>query len=174
MIKEFIWAKIDLETTVNEFIPAKSKAEGQPRFLIIAGATAVGKTLLRRQKFGNTYVTLDAGDIFLSLTCNRNLRFPSSALDFEVNCVGYNILMRAFSEKRNIICELSLIPYEEYRGYLGLVKELGFLVEIEWLDCDLDTAQERNANRENEFISSYYTDPYHLHWIAAVHDQVLN
>lgn len=162
----FQFASVDAAREVESFLPEVSIAQEEPKFVILAGAIAVGKSEKRRRYYTSKYATIDAGDIFLSLCRNRLFGFPPTVFSDEVEWIGREVTRRAFSERRNIVCELSLIPFEEFQHVIAAIKMFGYLVEIEFLDCDMNEAIKRNAGRRKDSISSYYTDAFHINWIS--------
>jgi hypothetical protein len=65
-------SQIDLMTEIDRYFADDSiPKDHRPRAVILAGATAVGKTTLRREKYSSGFVLLDAAEIFLSLCRGR-------------------------------------------------------------------------------------------------------
>jgi hypothetical protein len=163
----FQFASVNLEDEVQSFIPAASQTLEQPVFTIYAGPPATGKSELRRTYHSATSVTIDAGDIFLSLCRNRLFAFPPRVFTEEVEWIGTEVTRRAFQERRNIVCEISMVPFEEFQHIPAILKAFGYSVSLQWIDCGVEEAMRRNQGRGKESISSYYTDDYHLRWLCA-------
>lgn len=162
----FHYASVNPEEQIASFLPESSKTIDAPEFLIIAGAIATGKSQARRKYYSATHATIDAGDIFLSLCCNRPFDFPSKIFEKEVELIGREVTRRAFAERRRIVCEMSMIPYEDFAPLVQAIGSRGYSVGIRWVDCDMETAFHRNAHRRKDSISSYYTDQFHIRWLS--------
>jgi hypothetical protein len=68
---------IDLNVEVERLFDASSiPSGGAPRFVLIMGPIAAGKTTIRKSKFGRGYVLIDAADIFLNLCRGGDNPFP--------------------------------------------------------------------------------------------------
>ena len=149
----------------------------KPEFVIIMGGICSGKTTLRREKYSNGYVNIDAGEIFIELCQGTFFEFPSH-LEDEMNHLGVNIIKKCLKDRCNIVTEI--IGSDE-----GLVKDLAstihmfnYSVKLVLVQCEEDVAVERlekrNAvlerliegeyNSDNDNISAYFCEIYHLKW----------
>ena len=59
----------------------------QPELIIIMGGVCTGKTTLRKNKYANGYVNIDAGEIFIELSKGEYYDFPSH-LEGTMNQIG--------------------------------------------------------------------------------------
>jgi hypothetical protein len=140
-------------------------ASGQPVAVIIFGAVAVGKTTIRKQKYSAGYVLIDAADIFLSLSQGESLPFPGP-LEEPVEIIGMMATQQALSERRHIITEIVGAEAEPVKQLIGALRSIGYEVQGECIDCDIDEACRRNESRGDDNISAYYAEPYQRKWIV--------
>jgi hypothetical protein len=139
--------------------------DGPPRFVVILGGVAVGKSRFRRDRYGHGFVTIDAGEIFLNLSRGAFYPFPSD-LEEPMNLIGAWVAAQAFQERRNVVTELILNEQKDsIIRIIEAVRSLGYRIEAETLSCDMTLALEHNATRGQNNISAYYTHKYHERWI---------
>ena len=158
--------KNDLEALVDaRFDPSSICQYESPIFVVVMGAVAVGKTDLRREKYGSGYVVVDAAEIFLDLCRGEYHNFPSIFED-EMETVGQAICTRAFSERRNIVCEFVGDDKEIVNLMIEGLKFIGYKIKIEMVTMDYEESLKRNLTRGDDDISSYYTQVFHMKWLA--------
>jgi hypothetical protein len=138
--------------------------------MFVIGQLCAGKTTHRKQHCGGEFVLLDAGDVYLKLNSGSWTDFGKH-LESEMKQACIAIVGRAVFQKRNIVCEL-LVDNEETARAFGAVRkglaDLGYDIGIADIDCDLETAKRRNAERAENNISSYYTTSYHLNAFLGI------
>jgi hypothetical protein len=137
-----------------------------PKLVVLAGGVCSGKTFIRRLKFGEDFVVLDAGQIFLSLSCGKYFDF-GKMFEEPLNSIGLEVAKRAIRQRRNIVTEIIGASPEIIRLLNDLGESLGYKFELVPVFCDLEVAMERNANRSDDNISAHYTEPYHINWLLA-------
>ena len=118
-------AVINVAAEIARFFDDSSLAGGQePELALILGGVAVGKTRLRRERYSRGYVVVDAGDIFIKLSRNQYLDFPSS-LESPLEIIGAAVAQRAVQERRNIVCELIGADLEPLQRLSQTFKSIG-------------------------------------------------
>jgi hypothetical protein len=156
---------IDLAAEVNGVFDASSETKGQePELVVIMGGVAVGKTRMRRDKFKNGYVVLDAGDIFIRLSCGKYIDFPA-VLEEPMESIGAVIARRAVHERRNIVVEIIGAKYDPVKHLIEAFKSIDYRVSVIAVTADLEKSLDWNLNRSDNNISAYYTEPYHRKWL---------
>jgi hypothetical protein len=163
------------------FDPSSMPEAGKrPQFLVVMGIPCSGKTRLRREKYPDGYVVVDAGEIFMELSSGAAglhqatiLEWPAAPLlpfpgPFEgaLQRLGPKIVERAIREGRNLLTEIIGDQYEPTAGMLRAMKAIGYEITVIGVDCDLETALERNKHRGMETIPAGYSQVFHLKWIA--------
>lgn len=141
-------------------------ASSKPTFTFVIGPVCVGKTTYIKEKnLKKTSVHIDAGDIYLKLNHGSWLDFGEKH-EKELNEIGLSTLTQAFNEKKNITMEiLGYDVMEQLKLLLSTLKKMGYHTKVIDLDCDIKAAQERNKNRQENNISAYFTEPYHINWL---------
>jgi hypothetical protein len=160
--------EIEYNTEINKFLHEESiPVQGQPEFVTIMGGIACGKTTLRKMKYGNRHVVVDAGEIFSNL-CDPGVFAFGDILNDAVEDIGYLLANQAISERRNIVIEVvGANNLEVLNEVVDEMNRLGYRTLCKGVDCDVEQAIERNKNRDFCNISSYFTESYQLSWIAA-------
>jgi GTPase SAR1 family protein len=144
----------------------------KPKLVLILGAVAVGKTTLRRQKYTSGYTYIDAGDIFIELSKGEYYDFPSH-LEQKMIEKGRKLMKDSIKKRHNIVLEFPGSEYDSVEEIINLAKQLGYECSLEMLQCDIELAWERNINRGDDNISSYYYEQYHLDWFKeAAHTSI--
>ncbi|MGI8543348.1 MAG: zeta toxin family protein [Aridibacter sp.] len=146
------------------FDDSSTTTGGQPSFVLLAGGVCAGKTYIRRQKYSDGYVLVDAAEIFLSLSRGEYFEF-GEVFEEPLEIIGSIVARQAIKERRNIVTEIIGASAENNRAIIDAVNSIGYKTEIIALTCDLEDAIQRNMNRGDDNISAHYTEPYHLRWI---------
>lgn len=162
----------DVLSEVQKYIDDSSISKnGQPSFVLLAGGVCSGKTSLRKQKYSQGYVLIDAAEIFLSLSRGEYFEF-GEAFEEPMEIIGRMVARQAIRERRNIVTEIIGASAENNRAIIGAMASIGYKPEVIALTCDIEDAWQRNVNRGDDNISAHYTEPYHLRWILdAVAEQ---
>ena len=79
--------------------------------------------------------------------------------------VGDAVARRAVSERRNIVIELTGMDYEPTQQLLEAMRDLGYMISVQAVTCDIEEAWRRNTTRGNDDISCYYAEPFHRRWL---------
>ena len=144
----------------------------EPRLVLILGGPGVGKTRLRREKYSANFVNIDAGDIFIMLSMGGYYDFPSH-LEGEMENIGQKLMLKALSNKSDMVLELQGGSYKKLQELMNLAQKLGYKCELEMLQCDLNLAWERNIGRGDNNISSHYYEKYHFKWFKTAAKELL-
>ena len=158
---------------MNEFVDSYFSTESlpqqvQPAFVMVVGVICAGKTTHIQQHFGKTHVSLDAGRIYLQLNEGSWSYFGKKYED-EMKRIGQAILTKAVVERRNIVVEvLGYTDIPQIKAIYTGFKKRGYRTIMVELDCELETAVQRNASREKNNISAYFTESYHINWLLDV------
>lgn len=164
----------DLATEVDRYFDDASLAHGaQPHIIILMGGPAAGKTTIRKQRYTIGYVVVDASEVFLSLSRGEDFDFPGPFEDM-MNLIGPLIADRAIQERRHIVTELIGADFEPTKALIDAMVAIGYHIDFQMITCDLDEAQRRNLNREDNSISAYYTEPYQRAWLQEAATSALD
>lgn len=153
------------EETEKFFDDSSNPTNGQPEFVLILGAVFTGKTTLRKQQYSKGYVLIDAAEIFLSLSNGEYFDFGFEPFEQPMEIIGTLVARRAILQRRNMVTEMTVSLEEEIKTVIDAMTRIDYKVQVVRLDCDLETAKERNLNRDDEGISAAYTQLYHQRWI---------
>jgi hypothetical protein len=158
-------------TVVNQYFTDESFAPGgNPRATFVIGQLCAGKTTYRRKHCVKDFVLVDAGDVYLKLNNGSWVDFGKNKVS-DVQQVCFAIAARAVMQKRNIVCELVVDSKNVLSGFQAVqngLSELGYRISVVDLDCDPETAKQRNATRQADNISAYYTTSYTLRTLMEV------
>lgn len=64
--------------------------------------------------------------------------------------------------------------FEAVKELLEWAKKIGYQTQVEFLECDIEDALQRNENRDENNISAYFCEPYHLDWFKRASMEYLN
>ena len=161
------FSPIDIEAEIARYFDDSSKpaAHVAPKIVLIMGGPASGKTRLRKERFAEGHVLVDAADIFINLSKDGCFDFPGE-FDMPLNQVGGRVAMRAIAERRNIVTEIIGADFEGTCGLIEAMRSVGYQVEAVALTCDIEVAVERNMARGENNISSYFAEPYQHAWLT--------
>ncbi len=143
----------------------KENHQEKPEFVLIFGGVCSGKTTHRKNKYSEGYTILDASDIFIELSKGAYYDFPSH-LETQMEQIGLRLVSEALSSKRNIVTEIIGADYEIVKGLIDLMKTAGYDTKIDYIECSMYEAWQRNISRGNDTISAYYCEPYHIRWLS--------
>lgn len=146
----------------------------KPNLIIIMGGVCSGKTEFRKNKYlGPDFNHIDAGEIFIELSENEYYEFPSH-LEDKMNQIGLEKLRVCIFQKKDIVVEIVGENLEAVKELLVLAKKIDYKTNVEFLECDIEDALQRNENRDENNISAYYCEPYHLDWFKKASTEYLN
>jgi hypothetical protein len=166
----------DLFEEVGKFFETSSIAApgGEPKFVLLMGGVAAGKTTIRKQKYSQGYVVLDAGEIFLNLSRGVYYNF-GDIFEEPLDLIGYGIAFKAIQQRRNIVTEITgggPDGYDQSKAVLDAMLSVGYKVEVMYVHCDVEAAAQRNVDRGDDNISAYYAGPYHCRWLLEAVSQI--
>lgn len=156
-----------------EVIKNEKTKNDQPEFIIIMGGVCSGKTILRKNKYSNGFANIDAGEIFIELSKGEYYEFPSH-LEGKMNQIGIEKMRESILGKKNIVIEIIGAEYESVKELIELAEKIGYSCKVDFLECDMDEAWQRNIDRGNDNISAHFCEPYHLVWFRQVAIEHLN
>jgi len=137
----------------------------EPRFVLVTGTPASGKTRLRHEKYRTGYVAVDAGDIFRLIPNCETLDFPGEHAWF-IDAVGGRVARRALAERRDVVTEVFATDNNEpLIEVIESMKALGYHTELVGIRADLERSIEWNEARGLSNVSSYFTNPFNVRWL---------
>jgi hypothetical protein len=145
----------------------------QPEFIIVMGGVCTGKTTLRNNKYATGYVNVDAGEIFIELSKGEYFDFPSH-LEDKMNQIGITKMRESIKEKKNIVIEIIGANYETVKELIALSEKINYTNNVDYLECDMEAAWQRNVHRSNDNISAHFCEPYHVVWFKQAAIEHLN
>lgn len=150
--------------TNRYFDDSSLSTKSEPKIVVLMGPPASGKTTIRKENFASGYVLIDAAEIFLVISDGNHFDFPGPFVN-SIQTVGIFLTEKAIREKRNIITEITGANVEPTKEMLKAMSAAGYRVEILAMKCDLEVAIERNENRDDDYVSSYYAEPFQIAWL---------
>ncbi len=57
---------------------------------------------------------------------------------------------------------------ELLKELIDQIKRINYKIDLVNLTCSIEEAKQRNANRDDDSISAYFCEPYHLEWFKQV------
>ncbi len=154
------------EKVAARFFDSSSMVSGEdPVLHIVMGAVCTGKSRFIRERFASGAVHVDAQRIFLGFCRGEVLDFPGE-LEEKLERVGQAVTSRAVEEKRSIVVEVIGLD-DRLEELTRALKACGYRVEMKALDCDVETAQDRNEARGQNNISAYSVESFHYRWLMA-------
>ncbi|NGZ29416.1 MAG: ATP-binding protein [Magnetococcales bacterium] len=139
-----------------------------PRLALIVGPVCSGKSTYRREHFSSPeWVVLDAGLIYLELNQGSWKKF-SKQYEEEMVAQGLAVARDVVRLRKNLVTELLLDCPDHIKAIAEGFKRLGYQVQVFDIDCSEETALERNEHREENNISAYFTESYHINWLLDV------
>jgi hypothetical protein len=160
-----LFADEDEKVAARFFDPSSLAAGEGPVLHVVMGAPCTGKSRFVRAQFKSGVVHLDAPRIFLGFCRGEVLDFPGG-LEAKLERVGAAVARRAVEERRSMVVEV-LGQDERLQEMTRALESCGYRVEVEVLDCDVETAVKRNRARGENNISAYYAEVFHYRWLKA-------
>jgi hypothetical protein len=140
-------------------------AEVPRRFVLVAGTPVSGKTRLRRDRFTQGFVTVDAGDIFRRLEQGEIFDFPGE-FEWMLDLIGPMVAERAIAERRHLVTEVFGSDEDEIAALLNQMKAVGYKTELAFVRSSAEQAEVWNQSRGPDNISSYFTDRFNVRWLT--------
>lgn len=158
----------DVTAEVERCLDDSSLARGgQPSLVLITGGVAVGKSRMRRARYAQGYVNVNAGDIFIRLSRERYIAFPSF-LEEPTDMIGGMVAAQAVQERRHIVCELIGAEVEPMKALTETYRVLGYYISVVGVTTDLEQSLRWNEERSDDNISALYTEPFQHRWLLSV------
>lgn len=151
----------------------KNTKNKQPEFIIVMGGVCSGKTTLRKNRYADRYVNIDAGEIFIDLSQGEYYDFPSH-LEEKMNQIGLMKMRESISTKKSIVIEIIGAKSEIVEEIIELSKKINYTSKVVYVECEIEEALQRNINRGNDNISAHYCEPYHIMWFKQAAVEFLN
>lgn len=157
--------QIDIAAERDRYFDDSSKATDEPpRFTVLMGGVAAGKTTIRKQVYSAGFVLVDAAEIFLSLSRGEEFPFPEY-FEEPMQIIGSLVALRAVTERRHIVTELIGADFEPTKGLLEAMRAIGYRIDIQAITCDIKVAEQRNASRRPDDISCFYAERFQRSWL---------
>ncbi|MFA5793175.1 MAG: zeta toxin family protein [Candidatus Gracilibacteria bacterium] len=160
---------ISVSEIIGKYFDDSSLSNGEtPKLILIAGGPGAGKTTQRKLNYSKGYVLLDAGDIFKAICKGDDLNYEFGQDFIEImEIIGQLVADRAIKEKRNIVMEIIGDRSDITTAIIETMGKHGYKVELACIYCDIAEAYERHLKGANEFLSSCFSEPYHIKWLLA-------
>jgi hypothetical protein len=155
----------DEKVTARFFDPSSLAVGEAPVLHVVMGAPCTGKTRFIRAHFRSGVVHVDAPRVFLGFCRGEVLAFPGE-LEEKLERAGAAVARRAVEERRSIVVEV-IGQDERLEEMTRALESCGYRVDIQVLDCDVETAVKRNEARGENNISAYYAEAFHYRWLMA-------
>lgn len=130
-----------------------------PKFVMITGGVASGKTTVRRQSFAKDYVNLDYWDIYLAT--EREFGRGDPRLVGFVSLLGDMILYGSIEAKKNIVIEMIGADESLFKSVMDSMKDIGYDLVMQLVICDPIQAYERHlkaVETDEDYQSAHYTE----------------
>ncbi len=131
--------------------------------IILIGPICSGKTSYRKENITNTHVVIDAGEIYLKLYGSAG-GFGEHMTE-ELNYIGSEIIKKIIANRYSFILEIMPDQYKNLIFIINQLKKLGYKTTGIKFDCTQEEAESRNAQRNKNDISSYFTENFHIAWL---------
>ena len=142
----------------------KDRCPLPPRFVLVCGTPASGKTRLRHAKYAQGYVTVDAGDIFRRLPDNEGMGFPGEQA-WMVDTIGTEVAARALEERRHVVTEVFGLDQPATVELIEAMKAAGYRTELVGVRAGVEQSVAWNEERGLDNVSSYFTDEFNVRWL---------
>lgn len=154
---------------------AAAISEQPPRFVVVCGPTATGKSRHRRAKYASGYALVDAAAIFLSLAPDEVLDFPD-ALRLELETAGQSLAIAAIRARTNIVTEVIGASASTMNELIDSLGAIGYTTHVDYVHAEVTQAWEWNLARSENNISAYYAEEFNIRWLvhAALADAQVN
>ncbi len=161
-----------IDNVINGFLQNGAR-DNPPKFIILTGPIASGKTTIRREKYSKDYVLVDSGELFDIFKANFSAA-NSEKLEEYLMVTGIELVKKSINEKKNIVIEISADTKDKGERMISIydkMTSLGYKSEISVIDCDLEECQRRNEKgRDN--VSSYYSTDETLHYFILAFENM--
>lgn len=159
---------LSLDEAVDAWFDDSSRSDGPvpapPRFVLVCGTPASGKTRLRHAKYAQGYVTVDAGDLFRRLPGSEGLDFPGEHA-WLVDTIGTAVAARALKERRHVVTEVFGLDQPATVELIEAMKAAGYRTELVGVRASVEQSVAWNEERGLDNVSSYFTDEFNVRWL---------
>jgi len=175
LVSEIEYPPLPKEININEqisryFSDDSIKTSDKPKFALLIGGVASGKTTMRKQRFNTGYVVIDAGDIINNLM-EKGLNEWKDIKPL-LDTIGRQVTQRAINENRNLVTEMTSDPKNNVEELIDSMDGCGYKTELVSVECNPEIAKERDKNRSDDNFSSVGTQKYHCDWLrSAIKDK---
>jgi dephospho-CoA kinase len=162
---------VSLDESVEAWFDDSSRSDGPesaaPRFVLVCGTPASGKTRLRHTTYARGYVTVDAGDIFRRLPDHEEMDFPGEHA-WILDAIGTAVATQALEERRHIVTEVFGLDQPATVELLEAMKAAGYRTEVVGVRASVEQSTAWNEERGLDNVSSYFTDEFNVRWLRDV------
>lgn len=155
-----------IEEVINIFLEKGSESDS-PKFIVLTGPIASGKTTIRREKYSEKYVLIDSGELFDAFN-GKGDEDPAKKAEY-LMVAGIELVRRSIAMKANIVIEITADTTdrgEKLKLIVEKMASLGYEVEPQYIHCDIEECKKRNLKgRDN--VSSYYSTDETLHYFMV-------
>ena len=160
--------EVSLDEAVEASFDDSSRSDGPvpapPRFVLVCGTPASGKTRLRHAKYACGYVNVDAGDIFRRLPDCEGQDFPGEHA-WMLDAIGTAVAARALEERRHVVTEVFSLEPPDASELLEAMKAAGYRTELAGVRAGVEQSVVWNEARGLDNVSSYFTDEFNVRWL---------
>lgn len=147
----------------DEFL-GKSPITEKPRFVVIDGPVGVGKTTIRREKYADGYMMVDAEDCFQAV---KKIEGDAEKRTLYLQALGAELVARAIAERRNIVIEVLLDEIEPIQTIIKKMKDAGYDVQVVAVQNDVEKSWQNNLNRGKDNVSALHTQDLTMSWFTS-------
>ena len=160
--------EVSMDEAVEASFDDSSRSDGPvpapPRFVLVCGTPASGKTRLRHAKYAQGYVNVDAGDIFRRLPDCEGLDFPGEHA-WMLDAIGAAVAARALEERRHVVTEVFSLEPPDASELIEAMKAAGYRTELAGVRAGVEQSVAWNEARGLDNVSSYFTDEFNVRWL---------
>jgi predicted kinase len=146
---------------INDFIP---KTTTKNEAIVLVGPICSGKTSYRKQEIKNTHIVLDAAEIYLKLNDNSAGGFGEHLTE-ELNFTGSELVKKIIANRYSFVFEIMPDQHKNLVIIINELKRLGYKTIGIKFDSTEEEAIKRNIKRDQNNISSYFTENFHIAWL---------
>jgi len=136
-----------------------------PAIIFVVGRSCSGKSTFIREKIGDDFVRVDAGNLFFNLGGGAVAEFPGS-LEDDINEVGRGIALGSLAKKFDLVIEFTGADTVRMQMLIRALADIGYAVDIKYVRVDLAQASVWNMMREDHTVPAHETDSFHFDWLV--------
>lgn len=133
-------------------------SENPPKFVIVMGGIAAGKTTLRQHQYADGYVHFDYGEILNAIA--KTVGGNHEKLASYVSLACDLILRESLGVRKNIVIEIIGESLAPITPIIQGMKELGYDISVNAVEADPEEARRRHlkaVEEDKSYLSAYYT-----------------